>query len=350
MTTPDPGHDRLDRLQHGLDVLKGLLDGLLDISRLDADIVQPQLEELNAADLLRPLDDAYAPIARNKGLNWQVIPCGATVRTDRILLGRMLRNLVENAIRYTERGRILIDCTVREDRLFIEVRDTGCGIPPDQFERIFEEFHQVGNSERDRSQGLGLGLAIVRRLSRLLDHPIEVRSRPGGGSLFSVSVPFSARPAHSAPSAATTAPPAPPATEPPSAPPPPATKPARRLAVVIDDDPIVLMGLETILGEWDYDVLAADSTDTALTRLEQEHRQPDVMIVDYRLRQGRVGTEAVVRIRERFGVPIPGIIVTGEIGTEPQNDAITHGLELLHKPVTPRLLEAALARNVQAAE
>ncbi|PWC37981.1 histidine kinase [Azospirillum sp. TSO35-2] len=330
------GRERLDRLQHGLDVLKSLLDGLLDISRLDAGIVAPQVEEFRVSDVLGPLDDAYAPIAHGKGLEWQVMPCGATVRSDRVLLGRMLRNLVENAIRYTESGRVLIDCTVQGDRLRIEVRDTGCGIPADQLGRIFEEFHQVGNPERDRAQGLGLGLAIVRRLSKLLDHPVDVRSCPGGGSLFSVAVPYAAMSAEPA-----ALPPAKPA---------PVNGAHQRLAVVVDDDVIVLMGLEAMLREWGYEVLAADSTDRALERLTKAGRRPDVLIVDYRLRGGRIGTEAVVRIRAMYDRNIPGIIVTGEIGAEPQSDAVAHGLGLLHKPVTPRLLEAALAQHFRAAE
>jgi len=334
------GQDRLDSLLHGLDVLKGLLDGLLDISRLDAGIVAPQIEDLRVSTVLKALDDAYAPIARGKGLEWQVIPCGAVIRSDRVLLGRMLRNLIENAIRYTQRGKVMVGCTVEADRVLIDVLDTGCGIPDDQLGRIFEEFHQLGNPERDRARGLGLGLAIVRRLSALLDHPVDVRSRAGGGSVFSVAVPLAAEHAE----------PAPPPASRTAAPTRPENRPDRRFAVVVDDDAIVLMGLETILRDWNFDVLAADSTDRALARLKEADRRPDVLIVDYRLREGRVGTEAVVRIREMCGQQIPGIIVTGEIGAEPQNDAIAHNLGILHKPVTPRLLEAALVRHIQAAE
>ncbi|WP_448206353.1 ATP-binding protein [Azospirillum sp. sgz302134] len=335
------GRDRLDSLQHGLDVLKELLDSLLDISQLDAGIVAPQFEVFRASEVLEPLDDAYAPIARGKGLEWQVTPCDATVCSDRVLLGRMLRNLVENAIRYTERGRILIDGIVQADRLLIEVQDTGCGIPMDQLGRIFDEFHQVGNSERDRSQGLGLGLAIVRRLSKLLDHPVDVHSRPTGGSVFSIAVPLAVPADVAAETGAL--PPAP-------AEPAPVHGQHRRLAVVVDDDKIVLMALETILREWDFDVVAAESADRALEHLKETGLRPDILIVDYRLRAGKVGTDVVVRVREMCGRDVPGIIVTGEIGPEPQNDATSHGLGLLQKPVTPRLLEAALARHMPGAD
>ncbi|NUB21305.1 PAS domain S-box protein [Azospirillum formosense] len=336
--TGEAGQRALDRLQQGLDTLKDLLDSLLDVSRLDAGVVAPQIEEFPVADLLGPLSAAYAPLAEAKGLDWRVVPFTGTVRSDRVLLGRMLRNLVDNAIRYTDRGRVMVDCRPQGKRLCVEVHDTGLGIPPDQRERIFEEFHQIGNPERDRDQGLGLGLAIVRRLSRLLDHPVDLVSRPERGSIFSISVPLVR---HDAPR-----------------PPPPAARMARadamtatgggRLAVVVEDDAIVLMGLAVMLGEWGFEVLTAGSTGEALERLRGGGRRPDIVLADYRLRQGRVGTEAILRIRDLFGADVPGLIVTGEIGPEPQRDAAKHGLGLMHKPVTPRLLEAVLARHLGA--
>lgn len=330
-----PGLDALGRLQHGLEVLKGLLDGLLDISRLDAGIVAPQFEEFRASDLLRSLNDAYAPLAQEKGLDWQVAPCHAAIRSDRVLLGRMLRNLVENAIRYTDRGGVLVECGVQGDRLLIGVRDSGSGIPADQIDRVFEELYQIDNPERDRNQGLGLGLAIVRRLSNLLDHPVTVRSLPGQGSLFSIAVPLATKACVPEP---------PPAEAEPSAP----ERGERRLAVVVDDDPIVLAGMESILRAWKFDVIAADSTDHAVERLAQDARRPDILVVDYRLRDRRIGTEAILRIREMHDPGIPALIVTGEIGTEPQNDALMYGFHLLHKPVTPRTLAAALSRHLTA--
>ena len=331
------GCTALDHLQQGLDALKGLLDGLLDVSRLDAGIVQPQFEEIAVREIIEPLAAAYTPIAQAKGLAWRVGPCDAVVRSDRVLLGRMVRNLIENAIRYTQRGTVALDCTAEGGRLLIEVRDTGIGIPPDQLGRIFEEFYQVGNPERDRAQGLGLGLAIVRRLSTLLGHPVRAQSRPGGGSVFTVEVPLVA----GARDRAVPSPPVPDAAGP--------MPGGGRFAVAVDDDVIVLLALRTMLEEWGYEVLTAASTDEAVARLRAAGRKPDVILADYRLREGRVGTEAVVRIREIYGADVPGVIVTGEIGPEPQTDAARHGLGLLHKPVTPRLLRAALARYRQEA-
>ncbi|PGH55657.1 hypothetical protein CRT60_20490 [Azospirillum palustre] len=337
-----PGLDALGRLQHGLEILKGLLDGLLDISRLDAGIVAPQFEEFRVSDLLRSLDDAYAPVAHGKGLGWRVQPCHAAIRSDRVLLGRMLRNLVENAIRYTDSGGVSVECSVEAGRLLIGVHDTGRGIPDDQIDRVFEELYQVENPERDRNQGLGLGLAIVRRLSDLLDHPVTVSSHPGQGSLFSIAVPLATEACACVPSSGEAAPvemaPAPPERE------------GRRLAVVVDDDPIVLAGMESLLHAWKFDVITADSTDLAVERLTLDGRRPDILVVDYRLRDKRIGTEAILRIWDMHDADIPGLIVTGEIGTEPQNDALTHGFDLLHKPVTPRSLAAALGRRLATAE
>ncbi len=333
------GRAKMTHLHNSLDALRGLLDSLLDVSRLDADIVTPQFEDFPVSEVIGPLSAAYAAVAREKGLGWQVSACAAQVCSDRVLLGRILRNLIENAVRYTAAGEISIDCTLWNGSLLIEVRDTGIGIPPEHRHRIFEEFHQVGNPERDRTQGLGLGLAIVRRLSRLLNHPITVTSEPGQGSTFTLSVPLAAVEA-------------PPVQPPLPLVPPPASTDGRtkRFVVVVDDDPMVLMGLEAMLREWGYDVLTAGSTDEALKNLQEEHRRPDILLVDYRLREERVGTEAVLRIRAMFGTEVPGIIVTGEIGPEPQQDAAEHGLGLLHKPVSPRLLEVALTRQLQAAE
>ena len=349
--TDGAGRNVLNRLQQGLDTLKELLDSLLDVSRLDAGVVAPQIEEFAISDLIGQIAAAYAPIAQAKGLEWQAIPCNGVVRSDRVLLGRMLRNLVDNAVRYTERGRIMIDCIPHGARLRIEVHDTGIGVAPDQQSRIFEEFHQIGNPERDRDQGLGLGLAIVRRLARLLDHPVEVVSNPGRGSIFSISVPLIRRPVECPKPEAISPPPFAPPPVPPLGPAASATEeasPGKRLAVVVEDDAIVMMGLATMLREWGFDVLTAGGTDQALTRLRGTDRRPDVVLVDYRLRQGRVGTEAIMRIRDMFDERVPGIIITGEIGPEPQRDATAHKIGLIHKPVTPRLLEAALARHVGA--
>jgi len=320
------GQDALKHLGRGLDALRDLLDSLLDISRLDAGIVQPAVETFAVGDLIEQIASASAPVAAAKGLELHMTPCPAAVRSDPTLLGRMLRNLVENALRYTDAGRITIKCREHAGRLRIEVHDTGIGIPPDHLERIWEEFHQVGNPERDRNRGLGLGLAIVQRLSVLLDHPVDVRSAPGRGSVFAIEVPLG----RDAPQLAAV----------------PAGEAAGngRFAVLVDDDAIVLLALKATFESWGYAVLAAGSADQALAGLRMAGRRPDVVVADYRLREGRSGTEAILRVRETFGTDIPGIVLTGETGGEVHQDATEHRFEVIHKPVTPRQLAGALER------
>ncbi len=345
----DAGRERLMLLERSLDTLKGLLDGLLDLSRVDANGAAAQVESFALGPLIDGVVAAYGPIAASKGIAVSTTGfADRPVRSDPALLGRMLRNLVENAVRFTERGRVTLACVPDGDRLRIEVQDTGIGIPPDQFDAIFEEFHQVANPERDRSQGLGLGLAIVKRLSVLLDHPVEVRSALGRGSVFAISVPR-AEAARGAPCSAE-----------------PMTRPAGtdvsprnggprntgpkdigkgRLAVLVDDDPIVLLGLRAMMQDWGYTTLIAGSIDQAVDAVDRSGQVPDIIIADYRLRDGRVGTEAVQQIRKAVGRAIAGIILTGEAGPDCRQDAARNGLGIAFKPVTPRQLLGVLERH-----
>ncbi|MCW2239213.1 hybrid sensor histidine kinase/response regulator [Azospirillum canadense] len=327
------GREALIHLERGLDALKGLLDSLLDVSRFDAGVVQPILEDFALGTLIDQVAVEYAPIAEGKGLMLRAAPCADVVRSDRTLLARVIRNLVENAIRYTETGEVRIACDRVGTTVRIAVHDTGIGIPEEHLSRVWEEFHQVGNAERDRAQGFGLGLAIVRRITELLDHPIDVRSVPDAGSVFSIGVP--AGRAAAVPRSMETATP---------------TRGSGQLAVVVDDDPIVLLGLKTMLEEWGYEVVIAGSTDDALERLQRAGRPPHIIVADYRLREGRIGTEAILAIRRMFRTAIPGIILTGETGPECHRDAASYGLRVMHKPVTPRQLGRALDRQLEAAQ
>jgi PAS domain S-box-containing protein len=328
------GRQALVHLERGLDTLKTLLDSLLDISKLDAGIVKPEITAFPTAALVDEIAASYAPMAAGQGLDWQVEPCAGTVRSDRMLLGRLLRNLVENALRYTECGHIRIACRQVDNRLRLAVEDTGIGIPPEHLERIFQEFHQVANPARDRTQGLGLGLAIVRRLADLLEHHIEVHSRPGDGSTFSIELPLG--------------------TAEPARPPAPETaclgQAGRgRLVVVVDDDALVLDSLQALLTEWEYEVLTATATDQAVARIRERGRRPDIVIADYRLAEGRTGIEAIRAVRALFDQPIPGVILTGETDLAFLRTAAGHNVGLAHKPVTPSQLGRVLDQQLQAA-
>jgi signal transduction histidine kinase/CheY-like chemotaxis protein len=325
------GSEKLLHLRRGLDALKQLLDALLDISKLDAEAVTPTVEDFPLSRLFDQIEAAYGRVASAKGLAFSIHHDGLAVRTDRTLLGRIVGNLIENAIQYTATGAVRVECRRAGDgRVRIDVQDTGIGIPPEQMDDIWREFHQVGNPERDRNKGLGLGLAIVQRLARLLGCQVDVLSALGRGSIFSIEVPAGTAVAVPEPM---------PDLE-------PALSPiGGRYAVLVDDDAIVLLGLQSILRDWGYDVLAAGSTDQALDRLRAKgHRKPDIIVADYRLRGGRVGTEAIVRIRELFDSNIPGVILTGETGPECAVDAAAHGFSIAHKPITSRQLSMAVEK------
>jgi PAS domain S-box-containing protein len=321
----------LGSIEEALKSANELLDALLDVSRLDAGVLAPQFRSFAIADLLDQIETEFSEAAREKRLALRVLPSSATVRTDPLLLGRILRNLVSNALRYTQRGRVLVGCRRVGNRLAIDVLDTGIGIAADKIDRIFEEFYQIGNPERDRTRGLGLGLAIVAGLAKLLDHPVQVRSEPGRGSLFRVLVPLADPQVE-----AVGAPPLPVAVS--------SAQPAGALLLAIDDDPGQLEAMKALFGRWGYQVLVAESAAAALAKLAQTERLPSAIIADYRLRDGFTGANAIGYIRKRLGREVPGLILTGD--TEPARivEASASGFELLHKPIEAHRLREAIER------
>ncbi|WP_372396815.1 ATP-binding protein [Azospirillum sp. HJ39] len=319
----------LGTMDRALGALKMLLDGLLDVSRLEAGAVVPEMEVFALTEVMERVAANSRPVAIQKGLLLHIVPCHAHVRSDPMLLGRILQNLVENALRYTDRGRILIGCRRRGGTLRIEVWDTGIGIPADQQEDIFQEFVQVGNASRNRDQGLGLGLAVVRRLSVMLGHPVTVRSTPGHGSVFSVEVPLAPPPAVKA------------------AVPAAAPRPAFATTVlVIEDDGIVREGLRAMLVEWGYTVLAAESCAEALD-LAHRGPAPDLIVADYRLRESRTGTEAIREVRLALGRILPGILVTGDTAPARALEAEAGNFRVMHKPVIAADLRRAVAEALE---
>src|SRR5712691_1712626 len=261
--------------------MNDLFNALLDISKLDAGVLAPELTTFPVAQLLKHMETTFAPAAREKGLRLQFVPSAAWVRSDFILLERILLNLVSNAIRYTVRGGVLVGCRGRGQQLRIEVWDSGIGIPEDQRENIFGEFCQLAASERDRRGGLGLGLAIVDRLCRLLDHRLELTSTLGRGSRFAVSLPSVAAPQEASEHA-------------PKAMADPASG---KLIVVIEDDALALDAMRGLLRRWGCLVVTAESESEALASLVDDDQLPDLIISDYRLAGGHTGIEAIQRLR-----------------------------------------------------
>ncbi|OYD80299.1 ATP-binding protein [Azospirillum brasilense] len=324
----DRGRHTLAVLERNLDALKGLLDSLIDVSRLEAALIRPTIEDVEIGPVLDDIAASYVPVAREKGLAFTVDgQCPVTVRSDRHLLGRILRNLVENAIKFTEHGGVRLVCGVDHGHLRLEVQDTGIGIPADQQEQIFVEFHQIGNAARDRSQGIGLGLSIVQRLAQLLDHPVSVRSAPGEGAVFRIDIPLvvAEMTATSMPTALSQG-----------------CSGAGRLVVLVDDEISVLQGLEALFQDWGFETITGISADQALERLRVDGRTPVVILADYRLGEHRTGLEAIRSVREQAGLPIPGVILTGETVLDWEPEATAQDLKVLIKPVAPHKLAAQL--------
>jgi CheY-like chemotaxis protein len=308
--------------------MNDLFNALLDISKLDAGALAPDVTDFPLAHVLQRIERTFSPVAREKGLQLRMVPSDAWVRSDFILLERILLNLVSNAIRYTFRGGVLVGCRRRGGRLRIEVWDSGIGIPADQRENIFGEFYQLAVSERDSREGLGLGLAIVDRLCRLLDHRLELTSTLGRGSCFTVSLPMAAAPQepieYSIASRATVDP------------------ASGKLIVVIDDDALALDAMRGLLRRWGCLVVTAESESAALASLAGDDPLPDLIISDYRLADGHTGIEAIQRLRSAFRAPVPAFLITGDIAPERLSEASANGFHLLHKPVDPMALRAML--------
>jgi CheY-like chemotaxis protein/anti-sigma regulatory factor (Ser/Thr protein kinase) len=259
------------------------------------------------------------------------------VHSDAILLERIMSNLVSNAIRYSTAGGIVVGCRRRGDGLRVEVWDTGPGIPEDQQQNIFSEFYRLDKSNQDQRGGLGLGLAIVDRLCRLLGHSVELNSTLGRGSCFAVTVPMVSGPIGG-------------------------TKPkvlatrtrfnacSGKLVVVIDDDPLVLQGMGGLMQSWGCGVVTGNTHSAALAKLVQHDHPPDVIISDYHLRDGTTGVEAIARLRTALSAPIPAFLMSGDTESDPLRDADANGYPLLHKPIDPPALYATLTQVLKKQE
>jgi CheY-like chemotaxis protein len=305
-----------------------LFKALLDISRLDAGALTPNITEFPLLKLLERVDATFTGAAADAGISLRAVPTAAWVRSDFVLLEQILLNLVSNAVRYTARGGLLIGCRERGTNLRIEVWDTGPGIPQDQRQRIFEEFYRVEDAKQDR-KGLGLGLAIVERLCRLLGHAIELTSAVGRGSRFTVVVPrASALTIVGGPQGAV---------------PDPLNFAVGRRILVIDDDTFALEAMVGLLCSWGCRVIAAPSAEKALAELGSEDA-PDLVISDFHLAGGKTGIEAVEQLSATIGARIPAFFVSADISPALKDEAHRQGYFLLHKPVEPMVLRSMLNR------
>ncbi|MFK8041024.1 ATP-binding protein [Congregibacter sp.] len=318
-----------NKIKRSADSLQSLFEALLDISKLDAGTVDVQKTDFDLQPMYKRLAVEFDPQAaqRNVTITW---PTGNfAVRSEPALLEQILRNYVANAFRYTKAGEINVASVPTDDGVKISISDTGIGISPENQKAIFEEFYQLGNPERDRQKGLGLGLSIVQRAAQLLDHNIEVVSQVGQGSTFSVTVEAATQSGDlesvtSNPTSGNT------------------LISARPLIVVIDDEESIRDGMEQLLSSWGCEVILGASANDVIAQLDVEQRKPDGAISDYRLRDAQTGVDAIESINRACNSTIPALIVTGDTESQLQIDLRTKGYQVLHKPVQPAKLRAFL--------
>jgi CheY-like chemotaxis protein len=280
------------------------------------------------SDLMRSLEIEFAPIARAKGLELTFVPSSLPVESDRLMLRRLLQNLISNAIKYTPRGRVLVGCRRHGQSLQIGVYDTGVGIPILKRGEIFKEFHRLEQGARI-ARGLGLGLSIVERLARVLNHGISLDSNGSGGSVFSVMVPTAKAANYTA--AVTTATPL------------LRTPIGGALIVCIENDPAILDGMKTLLNAWDAEVIAVTDPDAAIAAIAAAGRPVTGLLVDYHLDRGN-GVAAIRDIRHRFGENIPAILITADRSPNVRAAAREENVAVLNKPVKPASLRALLGQ------
>lgn len=314
-----------------------MLKTLLDFSRVDAGVINPQMRPMALAPLLQQMDEEFGPQAYQKKLLYRTHATAAWVHSDEQLIALILRNLISNALRYTASGGVLVGVRQRGNLVVLQVWDTGIGIAPDQHAEVFEEFLQLGNTERDQRKGLGMGLAIAAGLARTLQARITLASRPGRGSVFSLELPLHWEPLPK------------PMRQPKTADAALSIKtPPRSLqgitVLVVDDEETVRAGLQAVLHGWGCIVLLAEGLDDALKRVAEQ--RPDVLITDYRLRGGLTGGEVIKVLRltlgNNAGEPLPSIIITGDTHPERMIEAQSYGTLLLHKPIGAATLREAL--------
>lgn len=316
-------------IDSALESVESILGAVLDISRLDTGAMKPRIVSVPLGELLERVETDFAPIAREKNLKFKVMPTSLSVKTDPNLLRRLVQNLVSNAIKYTISGKVIVGARRRGGEVVIDVMDSGIGIPSSKFKTVFKEFARLDEGARTAS-GLGLGLSIVDRISRVLSHPVELASTPGRGTIFRVRMPRDAGAAVTKPSdvIAKVVP-----------------QPLSGLRVLcIDNEPQILDGMALLLSGWGCSVERADSVAAIEAIAAAGEAAPDIVIADYHLDDG-TGIEAIVRLRAALGSSLPGLLITADRSADVRSEAEKHGLGVQHKPVKPAALRAYITQT-----
>ena len=330
MTPADRNGPLVRNIDSALESVEAILGAVLDISRLDTGAMKPQLETIALDDLLRRIATDYEPMAREKNLTFVVMPTSLRVRSDANLLRRLVQNLVSNAIKYTISGKVLVGARRHGGRVSIEVHDSGIGIPAAQFETVFKEFARLDEGAKTAT-GLGLGLSIVDRISRVLDHPVQLASRPGRGTIFRVDLPLDASVARPAKAS---------------------ERPERRKrsqpltglrVLCIDNEPKILEGMALLITGWGCTVREAQSITALDEIIRSGEPAPDIIIADYHLDDGD-GIAAIQSLRAAYEADVPALLITADRSADVRNEAEKHGISLQHKPVRPAALRAYLTQ------
>jgi len=325
------------KVDASLEAVEDILSALLEISRLDAGAMKPEIASFRVDELLLRLQSDFAPLARGQGLDLVFVPCSLSIRSDRRLLRRLVQNLVSNAIKYTLTGRVLVGCRRRGGQLRIDVYDTGIGIPPDKRRAVFVEFHRLDQGAKV-ARGIGLGLSIVERIARVLEHPITFASQVDRGTHFSIEVPIAPTELGE------------------MRPPEPPIDPGRiaaTLVLCVDNDRQILDGMAALLRDWQCETILATDLPEAIAGLRAAGKSPGGLLVDYHLDHGN-GIEAVAELRRLFGAEIPAVLITADRSAGVRETARACAIQVLNKPLKPASLRALMSQwtvhRVAAAE
>jgi PAS domain S-box-containing protein len=313
-------------------IAAGLLNPLLDFSRLEAGMVQPEIEDFPVALLMRDMDVRFRSQAEKAGLELRIVPSNAVIRSDPVLLSLIVSNFLSNALRYTEKGRLLLGCRRQGTALRIEVWDTGPGIASEHLNSIFDEFHQLETASRDRDKGLGLGLAIVKAQASLLQHEVRVSAKPGRGSTFSIEVPLTELTEQIAPVMAADS-----------------VKPeflSGLHMLILEDNLGIQRATKALLERWGCEVVLAANHGEAMHVIATDRAMFDLIIADYHLEDGDNGVDTVLQIRDQLDYDVPAIIVTADISNESLRRADKNAFPLLQKPFRPAALRLAIAQSI----
>lgn len=319
------------QIKQSCTALGNLFNSCLDISRLDAGVVERRLEHFSAATFLETLNEEFRRQAHEKSLDYRLTVDTSVIYSDQVLLARIVRNLLSNAIQNTDSGYLYIECRQAESCVEMSVIDTGRGIAPEESEQVFSEFHQVNSSDAQNGHGLGLGLSIVKRLCDLLDIKIMLESALGQGACFTLSIPTG----HVMKVAQVDEPVL------------SMILPEELVVLIVDDDQSIRSGMQVLLESYGCQTLCAADTDDALRLLKAQGSVPDIIVADYHLSMNKTGTQAILDLREYLAESVPAILVTGDTSTDSVREATVHDLPILYKPVDSDELLATINTEVR---